>query len=153
MKQFFSIIKLLLILIAFNVITTFSQTNNFLPQIILSDEIKWKTSEQKNYSIETFNLLGNPSENEIYVQLVKIPAQTKLLPHFHPDNRTVYVAEGEFFYCYENLFDETKAKKITKGSFFTEPANQPHFAFTKENYVILYVNGIGPTKTTFINNK
>ncbi len=140
----------LLIFYSFNI---FPQTQNFTPQIIFPDEIKWKSTGQKDYSIETFSLLGNPNENGIYVQMVKIPPNTKLLPHFHPDNRTVYVVEGEFFYCYENSLDETKAKKISKGSFFTEPANQPHFAFTKENYVILYVNGIGPTKTTFITNK
>ncbi|MDF1611698.1 cupin domain-containing protein [Stygiobacter electus] len=140
----------LLIFYSFNI---FPQTQNFTPQIIFPDEIKWKSTGQKDYSVETFSLLGNPNENGIYVQMVKIPPNTKLLPHFHPDNRTVYVIEGEFFYCYENSFDETKEKKISKGSFFTEPANQPHFAFTKENYVILYVNGIGPTKTTFITNK
>lgn len=140
----------LLIFYSFNI---FPQTQNFTPQIIFPDEIKWKSTGQKDYSVETFSLLGNPNENGIYVQMVKIPPNTKLLSHFHPDNRTVYVVEGEFFYCYENSFDETKAKKISKGSFFTEPANQPHFAFTKENYVILYVNGIGPTKTTFITNK
>lgn len=146
-------LKIILYLIAFSSIAVFSQANNFKPQIIYPDEIKWKSSEQKNYSIETFNLFGDPNENGIYVQIVKIPANTKLLPHFHPDNRTVYVIDGEFYYCYENKFDETKAIKIIKGSFFTEPANQPHFAFTKENYVILYVSGNGPTKTTFIADK
>ncbi|MCX7875150.1 MAG: cupin domain-containing protein [Melioribacteraceae bacterium] len=131
----------------------FSQTKIFIPQITFPDEIKWNSSDNKNYSIETFNLLGNPNENDFYVQMVKIPANTKLLPHFHPDNRTVYVIDGEFFYCYEKKYDEAKAKKIIKGSFFTEPSNQPHFAFTKESHVILYVTGFGPSKTTFIDNE
>lgn len=131
----------------------FAQIQNLTPKIILPNEINFNSTEQKDYAIETFNLIGNPSENEFYVQIVKIPSNTKLNPHFHPDNRTVFVLEGEFYYCYEDKFDEARAKKIIKGSFFTEPSNQPHFAFTKESNVILHVTGFGPTKTTFIKNK
>lgn len=127
-----------------------AQEINLSPKVILPSEIKWNSSSTQNYAIETFNLIGNPSEKSYYVQLVKIPSNVKLLPHFHPDNRTVYVVSGFFYYCYEKIFDESKAKKFPAGTFFTEPANQPHFAFTKESEVILYVSGFGPSKTTFI---
>lgn len=148
MRQF-SFYKYFLLTI-FISINCFAQIQKLQPKVILPEQIEWNNSGQKNYSIQTFNLLGNPKENEYYVQMVKIPSNTKLFPHFHPDNRTVYVVSGYFYYCYESEFNEMKTTKFTTGTFFTEPANQPHFAYTKESEVVLYVSGFGPTKTIFI---
>ena len=84
--------------------------------------------------------------------MVKIPNGTKLQPHFHPENRTVVVTSGTFYYGYGDSFDESKMNEMTTGTFFTEPSNQPHFAYAKTGDVILQVNGFGPTGSTIIKN-
>ena len=36
------------------------------------------------------------------------------------------------------------------GSFYTEPANAPHFALTQDEPAIVYITGFGPTDTNYI---
>lgn len=125
---------------------TFIQTNSLKPKIILPTEIKLSAAQPGG--LETAILEGNPQEEGLYVMRVKIPSGTKLLAHTHPDNRTVVVLSGTFYYCYGNKFDESKLNEIPAGTFFTEPANQPHFAFAKAGEVLLHVTGYGPSGTT-----
>jgi uncharacterized RmlC-like cupin family protein len=82
--------------------------------------------------------------------LYKIPLNVKLAPHFHCENRTVFVLSGTFYYCYGTKFDESKLNEMPAGTFFTEPSHQPHFAWAKAGEVILEVTGWGPTCTTLI---
>jgi uncharacterized RmlC-like cupin family protein len=84
----------------------------------------------------------------LYTTRIKIPANVKLLAHLHPETRNVVVLSGTFYYGYGNKFDEAKLTEMPAGSFFTEPANQPHFAWTKGGEVILQVTGVGPTGKT-----
>ena len=65
----------------------------------------------------------------------------------------VVVLSGKFLYAYGNKFDESKMKEMTPGTFFTEPANQPHFAWTKNSDVLLQVTGYGPSGTNYLNQK
>jgi hypothetical protein len=36
------------------------------------------------------------------------------------------------------------------GGFYTEPAGQPHFAFTRDLPTVVYITGQGPTDTVYV---
>ena len=147
MKNLKSIIIVILITALSGFAFGFIQSNSLKPKMVLPSEVKWvKTGE-----METAVLEGNPKQEGLYVMRVKIPANTKLLPHWHPEDRTVVILSGTFYYNYGEKFDESKMKEISTGTFFTEPSKQPHYACTKNSEVVLHVTGWGPTGTTYLN--
>ena len=97
---------------------------------------------------ETAVLAGDPKKPQLYTIRIKIPANVKIQPHWHPEDRMSVVIAGTLQFGYGDKFDESKLKELPPGSFFTEPAKQPHFAWAKSGEVIVQVSGVGPTGTT-----
>ncbi|MBA4407135.1 cupin [bacterium] len=129
------------------------QSNEVKPKIIFPSEMKWIKSPDPNYKISTSLLSGDPKLEGLYATQVKINRGTELLPHTHPDSRVVVVLSGKFLYAYGDKFDESAMKEMTPGTFFTEPANQPHFAWAKNSDVLLQVTGNGPSGTKYVESK
>jgi quercetin dioxygenase-like cupin family protein len=96
-------------------------------------------------------LFGDPTKPGVYVVRVRVPAGMKLMPHWHPDEvRTVVVLSGTFLHGYGEQWDETKLKLHPPGTFFSEPPKAPHFAWAKDDEVILQITATGPSATTNI---
>ena len=138
-------------LLFFLIISVLHAQNIKLAQEILKpSEIDWEKAEKLSNGVQNYLVVGDPQKEGYYIMMVRIPAGVKLPPHFHPENRTVVVTSGKFYYGYGDLFDELKMHEMTTGTYFTEPSNQPHYAYTKAGEVILQVNGFGPTGSTII---
>ncbi len=89
--------------------------------------------------IQTIVLKGNPSKTGIYTILLKIPANTRIEAHDHPDDRVATVISGTWYFGYGAKFDEQKLKALPPGSFYTEPPNEPHFARTGATSVVVEI--------------
>lgn len=92
-------------------------------------------------------LLGHPGKPGPYLYMVKWPPNDKSLAHFHPDDRYGVVVSGVHYIGYGDKFDEKKLHAHPAGTFFTEPANTPHFGMTKGEGAVLYFYGMGPGGT------
>lgn len=99
--------------------------------------------------MEQVNLVGNPSEPGPYTLRLKFPGGYKLAPHVHPDNREVTILSGTWYTGYGTKFDNTALKALPAGSFYTEPANVPHFVEVREP-VVIQVSGMGPSGRQFV---
>ena len=152
MKNYKSFVTIILFAVVTGFAFAFVQSNSFTPKIILSGEIKWNADTKQTGKVESIVLAGDPQKEGLYTMRVKIPAGTKLLPHWHPENRTAVILSGTFYYSYGDSFNEDKLKEMPPGTFFTEPAKQPHFAYAKKGDVIIQVTGWGPTGTTQLTN-
>jgi quercetin dioxygenase-like cupin family protein len=87
----------------------------------------------------------------MYMYRVRFPANYKVQPHFHPDERVVTVISGVLYMGYGEQFDESAMKALPAGSIWTEPAKQPHFVWAKDGEAIIQVVGSnGPSGTTRI---
>jgi quercetin dioxygenase-like cupin family protein len=95
-------------------------------------------------------LLGDPARPGLYSVRVSIPAHTQIPPHTHRDNRAVTVLSGIWHMGYGTSFDTKALKDLPPGSFFTEPAGQPHFSQTEGEPVVILVTGLGPSDTKFV---
>ena len=100
--------------------------------------------------MEQANLVGNPSVAGPYTLRLKFPAGYKLAPHVHPDSREVTILSGTWYTGYGAKFDQTALKALPAGSFYTEPANVPHFVEVREP-VTIQVSGTGPSGRNFVN--
>ncbi len=95
-------------------------------------------------------LFGDPKAEGPFVMRVKLPADYKVPPHFHPGTEQVTVISGTLHAAMGDAFDASKAKAMPAGSFISLPAKNPHFVFTKEETVI-QVNATGPWTLTYVN--
>jgi len=99
--------------------------------------------------IQTATLYGDPTKPGLYVIEIRVPANTRIAAHRHRDDRTAVVISGTWWFGYGSVADETAVKALPPGSFYTEPANEPHFALTRAEPVVAYITGVGPTDTQF----
>ena len=100
--------------------------------------------------IQTTVLAGNPSLPGPYAIEIRVPAHTRIAAHRHRDNRTALVVSGEWHFGYGERADEATSQALGAGGFYTEPADQPHFAFTGDLPTVVYITGQGPTDTTYV---
>jgi quercetin dioxygenase-like cupin family protein len=99
--------------------------------------------------IETTTLMGDPSKPGPYTIEIRVPANTRIQAHTHRDGRTAVVVAGRWYFGYGQQAREADVKELMAGSFYTEPANLPHFALTRAEPAVVYISGIGPTDTVY----
>ena len=99
--------------------------------------------------MEQLNLVGNPSSPGPYTLRLKFPKGFKIAPHTHPDSREVTVLSGVYATGYGATFDAARLKVLPAGSFYTEPADVPHYIQIEED-AILQVSGTGPSGRKFV---
>jgi quercetin dioxygenase-like cupin family protein len=99
--------------------------------------------------IETTTLMGDPSKAGPYTIEIRVPANTRIQAHTHRDGRTAVVVSGRWYFGYGQQAREADVKELGAGSFYTEPANLPHFALTRAEPAVVYISGIGPTDTLY----
>jgi quercetin dioxygenase-like cupin family protein len=117
------------------------------------DEMTWSAQGLlAQPGMEQLALVGDPAQPGPYTLRLKFPKGHRVAPHTHPDSREVTVLSGVFATGYGTVFDSAKLKILPAGSFYTEPANIPHFIEVKED-TVLQVSGTGPSGRTFIDRQ
>ena len=107
------------------------------PMALAPAEMKWETQGGLALAgIEQAKLVGDPSKPGPYTIRLKFPAGYKLTPHTHPDYREVTILSGTFYTGHSDKFDAALIKALPAGSFYTEPANLPHFIEAREPVTI-----------------
>ena len=114
-------------------------------------EMKWEgQGGLAAAGMEQLNLVGDPNQPGPYTVRLKFPKGLKIAPHSHPDSREVTILSGLYATGYGEKFDATTLKALPAGSFYTEPANVPHFVEVREP-VVIQVSGMGPSGRQFVN--
>ena len=100
--------------------------------------------------VQTTILSGNPNLPGPYAFEIRVPANTRIAAHTHRDDRTALVVSGEWHFGYGSQANEAAARTLGPGGFYTEPAGQPHFAFTGNLPTVVYITGQGPSDTDYV---
>lgn len=111
---------------------TFAQNPNLLP----GGQVAW--------------LEGSPTQPGLYTFRVKFPANYRVMPHTHPDDRVYTVISGTWYIGLGTRFDAATAKGYPPGSVYFLPANTPHFHISP-GAAEAQVTGAGPTATVYVN--
>jgi len=114
------------------------------------EEMKWDTGGLAVRGISQAILIGDPAKPGPYTIRLKVPAGYKLAPHTHPDFRQITVLSGTWYTGYGEKWDAKALKALPAGSFYTEPANVPHFVEVRDE-TIVQVTGMGPGGRHFVN--
>ena len=120
------------------------------PVALTADKMKWSSQGALALpGLEQVSLVGDPSKPGPYTIRLKFPAGYKLAPHTHPDPREVTILSGTWYTGYGEQADPALLQALPAGSFYTEPANLPHFVEVREA-VVIQVSGVGPSGRAFV---
>jgi quercetin dioxygenase-like cupin family protein len=121
------------------------------PGLVTPDELKWASGPTGNPQAR---ITGDPGKPGVYMYRSRFPANYKVQPHFHPDERIGMVISGTLLVGYGEKFDESRMKVMPAGSIWAEPAGQSHFVWAKDGEVVIQIVGAnGPSGTTQIQAK
>jgi len=134
------------------VLAAAASAQDVAPDVVVLTPAEMKWASQGAYArpgMEQANLIGDPAKPGPYTIRLRFPKGMRIEAHSHPDSREVTIISGVFATGYGDIFDVAKLKVLPAGSFYTEPANLPHFIEIREE-TVLQVSGIGPSGRHFI---
>jgi quercetin dioxygenase-like cupin family protein len=85
-----------------------------------------------------------------YLYRVRFPKGRIVKAHSHPDERTCTVLSGTWYIGWGEQYDAARLKPLPAGSFYVEPAGEPHFVATPDGETIVQITGTGPTKVHYV---
>lgn len=100
--------------------------------------------------IRTTILYGDPTKAGPYTIALRAPPNVRIAAHSHRDDRTAVVVSGVWRFGYGRKADEALVKTLPPGGFYSEPAGVEHFAMTGPEGATVYISGIGPTSTDYV---
>ena len=92
---------------------------------------------------------GNPAGEGIFTMRIKMPADYKIRPHWHPAEEHVTVIEGTLYMGLGEKFDEKTAREIPTGGFAVMKTGTRHYAFSKKECII-QLHGMAPWGITYV---
>lgn len=95
-------------------------------------------------------LEGSPAEEGIFTIRLRMPANYRISPHWHPAFEHVTVIEGSFWMGLGEKFDEAALHEIAAGGFAVMPPGTRHYAATK-GATTIQLHGFGPWQLYYVN--
>jgi quercetin dioxygenase-like cupin family protein len=111
---------------------------------ILPEDIDWRPFAAFPPRARLAVVVGEPTKPGPYVVRVKVPADVKLMPHRHPEDRVYTVISGIFYIGLGDEFDAEKLRAYPPGSVIVLPGNTSHFHWAKSGEYVTQVTAIGP---------
>ena len=100
-------------------------------------------------AVTTRVLFGDPTKPGLYTIELRIAPNTTIQAHTHQDTRTAVVLDGVWYFGYGPKSEPGLEKALRRGSFYTEPRGQLHFARTGSEGATVAITGFGPTDTVY----
>lgn len=111
---------------------------------VLNEDIDWEPFPAFPPTARLAIVVGQPTEPGPYVIRVKVPADVRLMPHRHPEDRVYTVMSGVFYIGLGERFDDAKLQAYPPGAVVVLPGGTPHFHWAKAGEYVTQVTAIGP---------
>lgn len=108
------------------------------------DQIPWHQGKGSDSAV----LAGDPSKPGIYVMLIKWHPHNMSRPHFHPNDRFIYVISGTWWVGTGSKYDPDSTVPVKAGSYVKHFAKQIHYDGAKDEEAVLEIVGEGPATST-----
>jgi quercetin dioxygenase-like cupin family protein len=117
--------------------------------IVHADALVWQAAEGLPEGSMLAVLFGDPAASGPLVIRVRLPADTVVKPHFHPQDEWVTVLEGEAVLGMGETMDLDAAHTFGLGDAHFLPARHPHFVKTATSTTV-EIHTTGPWGITFL---
>ena len=112
--------------------------------VIRSEDIVWKPFPAFPEGARLAILVGDPTRAGPYVIRVRLPANVRMMPHRHLEDRIYTVISGVFYVGVGDVFDESKLTAHAPGTVVVLPAGTPHFHLARAGEYVTQISAIGP---------
>lgn len=109
------------------------------------DQIKWTGSKD---GPQNATLFGDPSKPGLYIVLTKWTPHHMSRPHFHQNDRYIYVISGTWWVGWGPKYDPESTYPMPAGSFVQHFGKQIHYDGAKDVECVLEIVGEGPAAST-----
>ncbi|WP_157991472.1 cupin domain-containing protein [Caldimonas tepidiphila] len=93
---------------------------------------------------------GPMSQPGPFTVRLRLPANSRIPPHWHPGIEHMTVMSGTFYIGHGEKFEEGKLMALPPGSVAIMQPKSPHFVLAKEE-TIVQLHGMGPWSVNYIN--
>ncbi|MBR0971246.1 MULTISPECIES: cupin domain-containing protein [Bradyrhizobium] len=118
---------------------------------VTSSDLKWSPLPSMSKGTQSTVLHGNPGKPGLYTVRVKVPANSKMPVHSHPDERVRVIISGTYYSALGDKVDASKLLSFPPGTFSHVPPKVWQFAETRDEEVVFEITGIGPTGIDYLN--
>lgn len=88
-------------------------------------------------------LEGHPAKEGMFTIRLRVPAGTRLAPHWHPRDERVTILSGMAKVGFGDVFDEATMASFPAGSFYLNPPKSHHYVSVPED-TEMQLTGMGP---------
>lgn len=118
---------------------------------VLGENVQWRSFPAFPEAVRLAILVGDPQKPGPFVVRVRVPADARIMPHVHPEDRIYTIISGVFYIGIGDKFEPEKLKAYPPGSVIVLPGNTPHFHWAKSGEYISQVSAVGPLGLNYIN--
>lgn len=145
------VVGLLALLVTSGICPTLAGDSSLEYDRVTSADLKWSLLPSMPKGTQTTVLHGNPGKPGLYTVRLKIPANSKMPVHSHPDERVRVIISGTYYSALGDKVDASKLLSFPPGTFSHVPPKVWQFAETRNEEVIFEITGIGPTGIDYLN--
>jgi len=119
-------------------------------KMVKAADLKWEDIPSLPKGAKAAVIEGPLNEAVPFTFRIKVPANYKVPPHWHPAVERVTVLSGTFNMGLGDKFDQKKTMALGPGDMMIMQPKTNHFAWTDKE-TILQLNGTGPWGITYVN--
>jgi quercetin dioxygenase-like cupin family protein len=108
---------------------------------------KWNDNEAYP-GLKTAVLYGDPNKPGLYAVRNRFPPGMLTRPHFHPNDRFIYVVSGTWWVGTGEKFDPDGTMPMPAGSFVVHYGGKVHYDGAKNEGCEVIIFGMGPGTST-----
>lgn len=119
--------------------------------VMTPGDIKWEHGPPSLPAGAQFATIeGDPKQEGLFTMRLKVPANYRIPPHWHPADEHVTVLSGTLHMGAGDVLDTSKSTALPAGGFALMPARMHHFAWSSEE-TIIQLHGVGPWAINYLN--
>ncbi len=88
-------------------------------------------------------LEGDPKQPGMFTMRLRVPASSKVMPHWHPRPERVTILSGKVAVGFGDKWDDKELRGFGPGDLYVNPAESHHYVFFPRTSVI-QITGEGP---------
>jgi hypothetical protein len=117
---------------------------------VLPENVPWGAFPAFPPLVRLAVLVGDTTRPGPYVIRVKVPADVRLMPHTHPEDRVYTVISGIFYIGLGTEFAPDRLRAYPPGSVVILPGNTPHFHWAMSGEYVTQVTAVGPLGLAYV---
>jgi quercetin dioxygenase-like cupin family protein len=119
--------------------------------MLMGSELEWASGPASLPAGSEMTVLsGNPSREGVFTMRLRLPADYRIPPHWHPAIEHVTVIEGRFSMGLGDQWDDAALREHGPGDFMVMQPGTRHFAASSSGATI-QLHGIGPWQIHYVN--